>query len=125
MELTAVCADADDVALEPPRSVIVLAAPAEIAGTVELAVLLAGEDATPTALLEKLVVESDTLVVATDVAVAVAEASTEVGKIVVIDTPDSVAMLERKLEASEALKVCVSVGRVVVPAGAKTVTVTV
>ena len=112
-------------ALDPPRRVIVLTAPAEITGVVELAVPVAGEDATPTALLEKLLVESETLVVATDVAVVVAEASTEVGKMVVIDTPDSVAILERKLEASEALKVCVSEGRVVVPAGAKTVTVTV
>ena len=110
-------------AVAPPKlSVIVFAALPEV-------VALAGEDAMPTGLLEMLdalpSLESvvPVKVATTDVVVmvAVTEASTEEGEIVVTETPDSVAILERKLDASDALKVNVSDGREV----ANTVDVTV
>ena len=87
---------------------------------------LAGLEAIPTGLLENaLLCALSELEMAVVVAVTLAEVP--VGRMVVtIEKFVSVAMLERKLEACEALNVNVSDGNVVVPeTGAKTVVVTV
>ena len=95
--------------------------PTEIAGRLPL-----GEDAMPTCLLEMTVaLLASALETAELVTLAVeAEDATvvEEGRMVVMETPDSVAMLDRKLEACEGSRVNVSVGAVDVGA---TVTVTV
>ena len=95
--------------------------PTEIAGRLPL-----GEDAMPTCLLEMTVALLASALETAELATLAVEAGdatvVEEGRMVVIETPDSVAMLDRKLEACEGSRVNVSVGTV--DAGA-TVTVTV
>lgn len=95
----------------PLRRVIVRGGPTTIAGK-----LLLGEEAIPTWLFDKL-----EMLLADAMEVTLAADGAEPW-MVVMETPDSVAMLARKLEAAEGSRVNVSEGRVAV---GMTVTVTV